>query len=337
MRSTKLIVRRVLLMIPVLLGVSIVSFLLTRVLPGSPIDQIAGPMATPVMRAQLTTYYGLDEPLWQQYITYLSNVARGDLGVSFTTSHPVADDLRSYFPATLELTTCAIVLATIIGVPLGVAGAVWKGSWIDHATRVLAVAGVAFPVFWLSLVFVYLFFYKWQLLPGPIGRLDPGLPAPHEVTGLLLIDSLLDGNGAALRSAASHLVLPVAALTFGAVAPLARMARSSLLEVLDSPHVRATRSLGIPWSSVVWKYALKNAMLPVLTMLAIVYGYLLGGSVLVENIFSWPGLGRYVFNAISGNDYPAVQGFILYATFIYLVVFLIVDVLYIVIDPRITS
>jgi peptide/nickel transport system permease protein len=337
MRSLKLIGRRVALLVPVLFGVTLVSFVLTRVLPGSPIDQLAGPMATPEQRARLTEQYGLDRPLWEQYVTYMRNVATGDFGTSFTTSHPVARDLRAYFPATLELTTCAIVLATLVGVPLGVVGAVRRGSWIDHGTRVLAVVGVAVPVFWLSLVLIYLFFSRWHLLPGPIGRLGPRIPAPDEVTGLLLVDSLLDGNWTAFKSAARQLVLPVAALAVAAVAPLARMARSSMLEVLDSSHVRATRALGIPWRSVVWKYALKNALLPVLTMLAIVYGYLLGGSVLVENIFAWPGMGRYAYNAISGNDYPAVQGFILYATFTYLVIFLIVDVLYILLDPRIET
>lgn len=337
MRSLKLIVRRVIVMIPVLFGVSIISFGLTRVLPGSPIDQLAGPMATEEVRAEVTRFYGLDQPLWQQYFTYIGNALHGDFGISFTTSHPVGDDLGRYFPATLELTTGAIILATVIGIPLGVAGAVWKGSWVDHATRVIAVSGVSLPVFWLSLVLVYLFFYQWGLLPGPIGRLNPRIDPPATVTGLLLVDSILEGNWIALRSAVSQLVLPVTALAIGAVAPLARMARASMLAVLDSAHIRATRALGIPYASAIWKYALKNAMLPVLTMFAIVYGYLLGGSVLVENIFSWPGLGRYAYNAISGNDYPAVQGFILYATLIYLLLFLIVDVLYILLDPRITS
>jgi peptide/nickel transport system permease protein len=337
MRSLRLIGRRVLLMVPVLFGVTLVSFLLTRVLPGSPIDQIAGPMATPEQRDSLIKQYGLDDPLWAQYVTYMRRVVTGNFGTSFTTSHAVARDLRAYFPATLELTTCAIALATLVGVPLGVVGAIRRGSWVDHATRVLAVVGVAVPVFWLSLVLIYLFFARWHVLPGPIGRLGPRVPAPDDVTGLLIVDSILDGNWRALQSAVSHLILPVAALAIAAVAPLARMARSSMLEVLDSTHIRATRALGIPWRSVVWKYALKNAMLPVLTMLAIVYGYLLGGSVLVENIFAWPGMGRYAYNAIRGNDYPAVQGFILYATFTYLVIFLLVDVLYILLDPRIQS
>jgi peptide/nickel transport system permease protein len=337
MRSLKLIARRLLLMIPVLFGVSLISFALTRVLPGSPVDQIAGPMATEAVRQEVIRYYGLDQPLWRQYVTYVGSALRGDFGTSFITGRTVAAELARYFPATLELTTFAILLATLIGIPLGIGGAVWKGSWVDHLTRVIAVSGVSLPVFWLSLVLVYLLFYQWQLLPGPIGRINPRLRPPETVTGLLLIDSILAGNWTALKSASAQLVLPVIALAIGAVAPLARMARASMLDVLDSAHIRATRALGIPYANVVWRYALKNAMLPVLTMFAIVYGYLLGGSVLVENIFSWPGLGRYAYNAIIANDYPAIQGFILYATLIYLLLFLIVDVLYILLDPRITS
>lgn len=334
MRSLKLILRRILLLVPVLFGVTLVAFVLTRVLPGTPIDRIAGPMANQEQRLALLKHYGLDRPLWQQYISYLGSLPRGDLGDSFTTSQPVAADIRAAFPATIELTTCAILLAIAVGIPLGVAGAVRQGTWIDHGTRVLSVIGISLPIFWLSLVLIYLFFYRWGLLPGPIGRISPRIASPPSVTGLLLVDSVLDRDWAALKDAAKHLVLPVAALAFAAVAPLARMTRASMLDVLDSTHIRATRALGIPWRTVVWRYALRNALLPVLTMIAIIYGVLLGGSVLVENIFSWPGMGRYAFNAINASDFPAVQGFLLYSTFAYLVIFLIVDILYILIDPR---
>jgi ABC-type dipeptide/oligopeptide/nickel transport system permease component len=334
-RILRIVLRRSLVMLPVLLGVSVVTFALTRVLPGSPIEQLAGPMSTREQRQALLEHYGLDRPLWVQYLTYVQGVARGDFGASFVTGRPVAADLRAFFPATLELTTCAIVLAALLGVPLGVAGAVRRGSWLDHVTRVVSVAGVAVPLFWLSLVMIYVFFFQWQLLPAPIGRLSLQVRPPPTVTDLLLVDTLLAGDLVAFRSAVLQLVLPVLVLAFGAMAPLARMARASMIDVLDSPHVRATRALGIPWRSVVWTYALKNAILPVLTMLAIVYGYLLGGSVLVENLFAWPGLGRYAFTAIAANDYPAVQGFILYSTVVYLLIFVLLDVLYASFDPRI--
>jgi len=317
--------------------VTLVTFVLTRVLPGSPIDQIASPMSTPAQRHALMVHYGLDRPLWEQYATYILGIGRGDLGTSFTTSQPVARDLERFFPATLELTTAAIVIATVIGVPLGLCGAVRRGSWVDHLVRIVAVVGVALPIFWLSLVLIYLMFYRWHLLPAPIGRLSPRIAPPRVITGLLLIDSLLGRDGVAFADAAGHLLLPVTVLAFAAVAPLARITRTSTLDVLSSPHVQATRALGIPWRSIVWKYAFRNAMLPVLTMLAIVYGFLLGGSVLVETLFAWPGLGRYAFNAISGNDYPAVQGFILYATLIYIAIFILVDVLYAVLDPRVQT
>ena len=316
---------------------TLVTFVLTRVLPGSPVDQIASPMSTAEQRQALMAHYGLDRPLWEQYITYLGGIVRGDLGTSFTTSQPVARDLGRFFPATLELTTAAIVIATVIGVPLGVWGAARQGAWVDHVVRVVAVIGVALPIFWLSLVLIYLLFFTWHLLPAPIGRLNPQIAPPRTITGLLLVDSLLGRDGAAFVDAARHLVLPVSVLAFAAVAPLARITRTSMLDVLSSPYVRAARAFGLPWRSVVWKYALRNAILPVLTMLAIVYGFLLGGSVLVETLFAWPGLGRYAFNAISGNDYPAVQGFILYATVIYLAIFVLVDVLYAVLDPRVQT
>jgi len=321
----------------VLLGVTLITFVLTRVLPGSPIDQIAGPMATPAQRQALLVYYGFDRPVWVQYLAYLRALAHGDLGTSFVTSRPVSVDLAAFFPATMELTTWAILVAVALGVPLGVWGAVRHGSWVDHTTRLLAVAGVALPVFWVSLVLIYLCFYRWHLVPPPMGRLSPAIPPPPTVTGFFVVDAALAGDRVALSAAVRQLILPVAVLAFAAVAPLARITRTSMLDVLGSAHTRATRALGIPWRSVVWTYALRNAMLPVLTMLAIVYGFLLGGSVLVETLFAWPGMGRYAFNAISGNDYPAVQGFILYATGVYVAIFILVDLVSVWLDPRIET
>ncbi len=325
------------LAVPVLLGVTLITFVLTRVLPGSPIDAIAGPMATPAQRQALLVQYGLNRPLWVQYVAYLGGLAHGDLGSSFVTSHPVASDLAAFFPATMELTTWAIIVAVLVGVPLGVWGAVRQGSWIDHLTRVLSVAGVGLPVFWVSLVLIYLCFYRWHLVPPPMGRLSPEITPPPSVTGFLVIDTALAGDWRAFSDAVRQLILPVAVLAFAAVAPLARMTRTSMLDVLGSAHTRATRALGLPPRSVVWTYAFRNAILPVLTMLAIVYGFLLGGSVLVETLFAWPGMGRYAFNAISGNDYPAVQGFILYATGVYLAIFVAVDVVSALLDPRIET
>jgi peptide/nickel transport system permease protein len=334
-RPIRIVVRRLVLVLPVMFGVTLVSFALTRVIPGNPIDQLADPLSTPEYRESLARFYGLDRPLWEQYLIYLRGLLHGDLGVSFVSGHPVAQDLSGFFPATLELTTLATLLAAVVGVPLGVWGALRRDSLADHATRVLAVLGVAVPIFWLSLVALYLFYFQWRLVPAPLGQLSPSIEAPPTITNALLIDALLAGNLQAFVGALHQLLLPVSVLAIAALAPLARMTRASMLDVLDSTYIRASRALGIPERTIVWRYALRNAVLPVITMLAIVYGFLLGGSVLVENIFAWPGLGRYAFNAISATDYPAIQGFILYATVVYIGVFLILDVLYALLDPRI--
>jgi ABC-type dipeptide/oligopeptide/nickel transport system permease component len=228
-----------------------------------------------------------------------------------------------------------MLLAILVAVPLGIAAAVWRDTWVDHLSRLLAVVGVAMPVFWVGLLAIYVFFYRLHWLPAPQGRLSPLIERPRTLTGFYTIDSLLTGHWTALRYASEALVMPAGVLAFAVMAPLARMARSGMIEALDADYTRAARSLGLSEWSVVLRHGLRNAILPLLTMTAIVYGYLLGGVVLVENIFAWPGLGRYVFNAITSSDYPAVQGFILYATTVYVLLFLLVDVLYVVFDPRV--
>jgi peptide/nickel transport system permease protein len=328
------IARRLVLLLPVLLGVTLITFALTRIIPGNPIAQLVSPLATPDQRQALIHQHGLDQPLVQQYYTYVKGLARGDLGTSFTTNQPVRVDLTSRFAATFELTFYAMLLALLVGVPLGIAGAVWRNGPADHAARILSVTGIALPVFWTGTTLLYLLFTRWRLVSAPYGRIDPSVNPPHQYTGLYTVDALITGNWTALHSAASALLLPVVVLAFGALAPIARMTRSGMIEALESDYVRAARSLGLPGRTVVLRHALSNALLPLITIVATVYGYLLGGVVLVENIFAWPGLGRYVFTAITSSDYPAVQGFILYATTLYVLLFLIVDVLYIVVDPR---
>ena len=327
--------RRLLLLIPVLLGVTFVTFALTRIIPGNPIDQLVSPLASPEQRAQLIHDHGLDQSILQQYVTYVRDLLHGDLGTSFVTSQPVLDDLTSRFAATFELTLYAMLVAIVLGVPLGVAAAVRANRWVDHVSRVLSVGGIALPVFWTSLTLIYLLYFRLHVLPAPYGRIDPAIETPRQITGLFTIDSLLTGNWVAFRSSAEALILPVAVLAFAVMAPIARITRSGMLEALESDYVRSARSLGLSARTVVFGHAFRNALLPLITMIAVVYGYLLGGVVLVEQIFAWPGLGRYVFDAITSSDYPAVEGFILYATTIYVVLFLIVDLLYHVIDPRI--
>jgi peptide/nickel transport system permease protein len=323
-------------LLPLLFGVTLIVFVLTRVvISGNPIDQIVPPMATAEMRQQLAERYGLTDPILVQYGKYMRNLLRGDMGVSFQSGLPVTDDLRKFFPATFELTTYAMLLAILVGVPLGILSAVKRDTWVDHLSRFLSVSGVSMPVFWFSLLLIYFFFFLWQLAPAPLGRINPRLTAPEPITGLLTIDSLLSGNWKALRSTVTILILPTLALAYGAMAPLARMARSGMLEALESQYIVATRALGLPWHSIVFRYALKNALLPVVTMIAVVYGFLLGGSVLVENIFAWPGLGRYAYNAIAGSDYTAIQGFVLYTTTMYVILFLLTDLVYRFLNPTI--
>lgn len=329
------LLRRLLLAGPTLLGVLFITFALTRIIPGNPIDRMVGFFVSDERRAEIMREHGLDQPYRIQFVRYLGGLVRGDLGTSFLTSRPVVDDLRQRFPATLELTVCAMTIAVLAAVPLGVASAVWKDSWVDHLGRVLSVIGVSVPVFWFGLVLVYLFFFKLGIAPPPIGRLEPSVVAPPVVTGLVTIDALMARNLPALWSGLRVLTLPAFVLGFAAMAPLARMARSGMVEALDSPYIRAARALGLPARTVVMRHALKNALLPVVTMIAVVFGYQLGGVVLIESIFSWPGLGQYAFNAAANADFPAIQGFILYATTIYILLFLVVDLLYSVLDPRV--
>jgi peptide/nickel transport system permease protein len=329
-----IVLRRIVLLVPVLLGVTLVTFLLTRVIPGDPIASLVSPQAGPEVRQRLIEQYGLDRSIIAQYVAYIRDMLHGDFGTSFSTSHSVLSDLVSRFGATFELTLYALLVALATGIPLGILAAVRRGRIVDHVSRVLAVSGIALPVFWTSLMLLYLLYFKAHILPAPYGRINPRIDPPTDVTGLYTIDSLLSGNWSALGSSAEALALPVCVLAFGVMAPIARITRSGMIEALDSDYVRAARSLGLGARTVVLRHAFRNALMPLVTMVAVLYGYLLGGVVLVENVFAWPGLGNYVFNAITSNDYPAVQGFILYATTIYVLLFLIVDLLFVVIDPR---
>ena len=329
------IARRLVLLIPVLLGVTIVTFTLTRIIPGNPIDLMVSPLASQETRDKIAENAGLNDPLWVQYFSYIEGVSRGDFGDSFVTNQPVLDDLTSRFMPTFELTLFAMLLAMLLAVPLGIASAVWQGTWIDHVSRLLAVFGVAMPVFWVSLVAIYVFFFVLHWLPAPQGRISVMIPPPDSITGLFSIDALLTGNWQAFKSSVQSILMPAAVLAFAAMAPLARMTRASMIEALEADYTRAARALGLSEWSIILRHALRNAILPVITMIAIVYGYLLGGVVLVENVFAWPGLGRYVYIAIASSDYPALQGFILYSTSVYVLLFLLVDILYVLLDPRV--
>jgi peptide/nickel transport system permease protein len=327
--------RRVLLLVPVLLGVTFITFALTRIIPGDPISLIAGPYVSVARKAELRHAFFLDRPFYVQYVHYVGGLLHGDLGTSIVSGQSVGSELSRRFAATFELTTTALLFSVLVGVPLGIVAALRRNSWVDGASRVIGIAGISIPVFWSGLMLSLLLFYKWHVASPPLGRIDPGIGPPTHITGLYLVDSLLTANWAAFRSAFSAIWLPAFVLGFSVMAPIMRIARQGMIEALDAPPTVALRALGARPSSIVLRHALKNAMLPVLTMIAIVYGYLLGGSVLVETIFSWPGMGLYVYNAIGSSDFPAVQGFILYATTMYVVVFLLLDLLYLALDPRV--
>lgn len=322
-------------MIPVLLGVTFITFALTRLVPGDPVDLISGPYVPDEQKAEIRQRYGLDDPFYEQYAVYIKQLFQGDLGRSLLSGLPVSDDLSSRFAATFELTTAALVIALVFAIPLGIVAALKKDTWIDGAARIIGIGGISIPVFWSGIMLSLLLYYKWHVASPPIGRIAPEIGPPRDLTGLYTLDSILTLNWAAFMSTVKTLWLPAGVLGFAVMAPIMRLVRQGMIESLESPPATALRALGAQPTSIVLRHCLKNALLPVVTMIAMVYGWLLGGSVLVETIFSWPGMGLYVYNAISSSDFPAVQGFILYATTIYVIVFLLLDLLYFALDPRI--
>jgi peptide/nickel transport system permease protein len=327
--------RRLLALVPVLLGVVLASFLLTRLLPGDPAVFFANSVTADADTvAALRARMGLDLPLWRQFLAYLAQLARGDLGQSIQTGQPVAADLLQRLPASAELTLVALAAALLLALPLGIAAALRPGSAIDHACRVLGVAGVALPSFVTGLLLIYVFYFRLGLAPEPIGRLDPFAIPPPRVTGFLLLDTLLAGDGAGFLAAARQLVLPAATMALFALAPLARMTRAAMLDVLGSDFIRAARAHGLGRRRIVLSYALRNALLPVVTTLGMVFSGMLGANVLVERVFAWPGMGSYALDALMGLDYAPVQGFMLVMAGLMVGVNLLADLLCAVIDPR---
>jgi ABC-type dipeptide/oligopeptide/nickel transport system permease component len=327
--------RRVLLIVPVLLAALFLTFALTRIVPGNPIDRVAGPYVTEQRRAELKREANLDKPFYEQFALYLRDLVQGDMGTSYTTAQAVTKDLRERFPASFELVTYAMLVAVGLAVPLGIVSALKRDSWIDQLARGLSVAGVSLPIFWLGLILLYVFFYYLGWLPGPVGRTGRLTEVPDTTTGILTLDAVLNGDPRAFWDAVKALILPVATLAFVAMAPIARLTRSTMAEVLESDYVRTARSLGLPARRVVLHHALKNALIPILTTIAAVYGYALGGEVLVEIIFAWPGLGNYSYQAILNSDFPAIQGFVLVVTCFYMLVYLVLDLLTAMLDPRV--
>ncbi|MGE0563504.1 MAG: ABC transporter permease [Pseudolabrys sp.] len=327
--------KRLLTVIPTLIGVVIVTFLLTRVLPGDPAVYFAGPAATPQSIAEIRKTLGFDRPLPEQFARYVGDLAQGNFGNSLSTGRPVATEIRSRLPASAELTLLGLIVSILIAVPLGILAAIKQGSWIDHTCRVVATAGVSLPVFFTGLLLVYVFYYQLGWAPAPVGRLDAFATAPPDITGFYLIDSLVTGQFETFRAAFAQLILPAMTLAIFSLAPIARMTRASMLAVLASDFVRTARASGLDDRTVIITYAFRNAMLPVVTTLGMVFSFLLGANVLVEKVFAWPGIGSYAVEALLQSDFAPVQGFVLTMAVMYVALNLLIDVLYGVIDPRV--
>jgi ABC-type dipeptide/oligopeptide/nickel transport system permease component len=334
-RLSAYILRRCMSLVPQLLAISMVTFVLARLLPGDPVALILGPLSTPEARANLAAQMHLDQPFYIQYYYYLRDLLHGDLGRAWSTSDTVRHDLATRFPATLELITYSLLLALMIGISLGIVTSFRTGGWVDRFTRLYGLLAGALPDFWLGLLLIFFFYYTLPIFPAPLGRLDPFLTPPQTITGMYTVDSLLTGNWACLGSAISHLALPVITLAFASAGAIMRMTRSTMIAILGGDFVRHAWMSGLSERTIV-RYALRNALPPVVTLIAIIYGYLLGGAVLVESIFGWGGLGQYAVQALSVSDYAALQGFVLVTATFTLLLYLVVDLLYFAIDPRIS-
>ena len=334
MRFLGFLLRRVVGIAAVMIGVSVITFAISHVSPADPVAAALGDHATDAQIAQFRAEYRLDRPLPEQYISYATGILHGDLGKSIRTRRSVADDLADSFPATLELSFAALLISIVLGVPAGVWSAVSRGRIPDYVVRVLSLAGGSLPVFWLGLIVIGLFYYQLGWFPGG-GRLDTFVSPPPTRTGLYVLDSILAGDVEALRSSLVHLVLPALTLGYFSTAVIARMTRSSMLDVLGQDYMRTARAKGLREPVIVLRHALRNALIPTITIVGLTFGSLLSGAVLTETIFSWPGLGRYATASAVSLDFPAVLGVTLLAAVVYPVANLVVDVAYYWLDPRI--
>ena len=330
----RFILHRLLLIVPTFIGITLVAFLFIRLLPGDPVILMAGERGvSPERHAELMAQFGFDQPLWKQYVDYVGGLLHGNFGYSFSTKKPVLGEFMARFPATLELAFCAIVLATVLGVAAGILSAVRRGSWIDQLTMGTALVGYSMPIFWWALLLIILFSTKlgWTPVSGRISLTQFFPP----VTGFMLIDSLIAGKPAAFWSAVHHLILPTIVLATIPLAVIARQTRSAMLEVLGEVYIMTAKSKGLAPRRVVWLHALRNALIPVVTTIGLQVSVLMGGAILTETIFSWPGIGKWMIDSISRRDYQVVQGGLLLIAAVVMVVNLTVDLLYGLINPRV--
>jgi peptide/nickel transport system permease protein len=332
----RFLIRRVGTGLVLLIGITLVAFVVTHLVPGDPVAANLGQSALgdPAAVAAFRHQYGLDQPLPVQYLRYLGDVLTGNLGISEQSHRAVLSDLSEYVPATVELALFAIVTSLVIGVGLGILAAAFADRWLDNIIRVVSLGGVSMPVFWIALVAFYLLFFRLGWLPGG-GRLDPGQSPPAHVTGLYTVDALVHGQWSLLWSALRHLVLPGLVLAVYTIGMLTRFTRASMLEIMGNDYVRAARLKGLPERTVILRHVLRPALISVITVAGLAFANLLSGTVLVENIFAWPGVGQYAYHSAVSLDLPAIMGVSLFIALVYIVLNLVVDLLYGVIDPRI--
>jgi peptide/nickel transport system permease protein len=330
------IIRRLVLMIPMLMGITLLLFVVTHIVPVDPLAVILTEksMEDPEAVAAATAKWGLDKPLPEQYFIYLNNLLRGDMGTSFKTKNPVFNDLKTFLPATIELAIFSFIFAIVLGLPLGIISAVRAGRPVDHFTRVFSLLGASMPPFWSGLLVLFVFYYTLKWAPGP-GRIDARISTPDQVTGLFLVDSLITGNSEAFWSSLSHLVLPSIILGWFTLALIARITRSSIMEVMTQDYIRTARAKGQIERLVITKHALRNGLIPLVTLMGLAFAGLMSGAIMTETIFAWPGIGRYAVEASANLDYPAISGVTLLIAVIYMFVNLFVDILYSFLDPRI--
>ncbi|MFC3060830.1 ABC transporter permease [Paenirhodobacter populi] len=326
--------RRLMFLVLVIFGVSLITFTISHMIPGDPARLLAGDRASDELVAQMRENLGLDQPLYVQYGRYIAGLVQGDLGTSIRTGRPVLEDIVAYFPATLELVIVALIFSILVGVPLGVASAVWRNGIIDQLARTFAAIGISTPAFWLGLLLLVAFYGRLGWFPGS-GRLDAGIAPPPTITGMYVFDSLVTGQFKTMINAIWHLVLPALCLGFVHVGVIARQIRSAMLDQLSEDYVRTARASGLSKARVILIHALPNAAIPSVTVLGLAFGDLLYGAVLTETIFAWPGMGAYVVNSIQALDFPAVMGFTVIVSMAYVLVNLAVDLAYIALDPRI--
>ncbi|MCL4250964.1 MAG: ABC transporter permease [Anaerolineae bacterium] len=333
---SRYIIRRLLLAVPMLLGISLALFLIYNLVQVDPLVMIVGERAmdNPEIVATATRQWGLDRPVWEQYLSYVGNLVRGDFGTSFLTRRPVLDDLLLFLPATMELAVSSLLFAAVVGIPLGVIAGLRYRSTLDKGVWFISLLNASLPPFWTGLIFLTVFYYFLGIAPGP-GRLAPRIPTPERVTGLLTVDSLLAGNAEAFLSALHHLILPTLILGGFTLALVIRVTRAAIIEEMRKEYIRTARSKGMSERRVTVRHALRNVLIPLVTILGLAFAGLLSGAVMTETVFDWPGLGQYLVRAAVNLDYPAIQGGTLVIAIFYILVNLTVDILYGLLDPRV--